>query len=85
MTIYILETRGNGQVLLHCDKVSNLSLGLSQAGGWGVSSTPPPPVFGRSVNPISIRGAHSFHPRPPGFLDLATALILMFEFFHFNY
>ena len=30
--------------------------GLSQAGGWGA------PVFDRSVNPISTRGAHYPHP-----------------------
>ena len=38
---------------------------------------PPPPVFGRSVNPISSRRGHIIptqYYKPPGFLDLATAL-----------
>ena len=30
--------------------------------GWLGGHVPPPPVFGRSVNPISTRGAHSPHP-----------------------
>ena len=34
---------------------------------------PPSPDFGRSVNPISIRGADYYSP-PPGFSDLPTAL-----------
>ena len=42
--------------------------GLSQAGGLGESV--PPPLFDRSVNPISTRGAHYPHPvlcAPPDF------------------
>ena len=36
-----------------------------------------PPMFGRTVNPISTRGADYAHhstSSPPGFSDLATAL-----------
>ena len=44
------------------------------AGGRGLS----PPVFGRSVNPISTRGGTLSPPStkslPPGFSELATAL-----------
>ena len=47
--------------------------GPSQAGGARA-----PPLFGRSVNPISTRGAHYPPPvlcaPPPIFSDLATAL-----------
>ena len=49
--------------------------GLWLAGGGGGRA---PPVFCRSVNPVSIRGAHYAHQittcPPPGFSDLATAL-----------
>ena len=43
-------------------------------GGWGALA---PPVFGRTVNPISTRGADYAHYSTtslPGFSDLATAL-----------
>ena len=49
--------------------------GPSQAGGpWGARA---PPLFGRSVNPISTRGGTLSPPStmcPPRFSDLATAL-----------
>ena len=54
--------------------------GLLQAGGlgWGgFNFTPPPPVFGRTVNPISTREADYAHhstTSPFGFSNLATAL-----------
>ena len=43
----------------------------------GLRGLEPHPVFGRTVNPISIRGADYAHhstTSPPGFSDLATAL-----------
>ena len=49
------------------------------ANGVGVGGSSPPPVFVRTVNPISTRGAeyvhHSTRSPPPGFSDLATALL----------
>ena len=55
--------------LLHC----NSSQGCRKQGAQA------PPVFGRSINPISTRGGEgTFSPpstmSPPGFSDLATAL-----------
>ncbi len=50
--------------------------GRRQQGGWGGAIAPP--VFGRSVNPISTRGDTSSPPSttsPPGFSDLAMALL----------
>ena len=39
-----------------------------------------PPVFGRSVNPISTKGGRLCPPdntgHPPGFSDLPTALVI---------
>ena len=52
--------------------------GLSQ-GGWGAGA----PVFGKSVNPITTRGGTLSLPSntsPPGFSDLATALIQVVYF-----
>ena len=50
------------------------------SGGAGGTEAPPPPVFGRSFNLISTRGAHYPHPQlpapPPEFSDLATPLLL---------
>ena len=47
--------------------------GPSQEGGWGGFS-PPPPVFGRTVNPISTRGSRLCPPQyyepPPDFQTL---------------
>ena len=44
---------------------------------------PPPPLFGRSVNSISIRGGGAHYPhsvlRAPGISDLATALLCNLE------
>ena len=43
----------------------------------GAGGAPAPPIFGRSVNPISIRGAdyaRHFTMCPPGFSDLRIAL-----------
>ena len=46
----------------------------------GLGKPPPPAVFGQIVNPISTRGgadyAHHSTTSPPGFSDLATALLL---------
>ena len=42
-----------------------------------------PPDFGRSVNPISTRGtdyAHLITTGTPGFTDLPTALLRLFDF-----
>ena len=52
---------------------------LSEPEGEGAGEGPiAPSDFGRSVNPISIKGAdcaHNFSPPPPsGFSDLPTAL-----------
>ena len=47
-----------------------------KGGGLG-GATAPPPVFSRTVNPISTRGSRLCPPQyyePPGFSDLATAL-----------
>ena len=52
--------------------------GCRQRVGAGGASAPP--VFDRSVNPISTRGAdYALHSTtsPPGFSDLATALDLL--------
>ena len=54
----------------------SLFAGPSQGGDFGVFS-PPPPMFGRIVNPISTRGADYAHhstTSPLNFSDLATAL-----------
>ena len=56
------------------------SQGRRQGGAWGDLA---PPVFVRSVNPISTRGGTLSPPSttsPPGFLELATALLLYSEF-----
>ena len=49
------------------------------SGGGGLGGfSPPPPVFGLTVNPISTRGedyAHHSNTSPPWFSDLATALL----------
>ena len=53
-------------------KVHTKYAGLSQERGFR------PPVFGQTVNPISTRGAdyaHQSYEPPPGFSDLATALV----------
>ena len=52
-------------------------------GARGVHALLPIPVFGRSVNPISTRGAHYAHHittcfPPPGFSDLVMALDTLF-------
>ena len=52
-------------------------------GAWGASA---PPVFGRSVNPISTRGGTLSPPSttspPPGFSDLSTALNYVYFSLH---
>ena len=56
---------------------SKLVLRPVLSGGRGGHA--PPPVFGRTVNPISTRGtdyAHHSTECPTGFSDLATALVL---------
>ena len=63
-----------------------LLLGLSEPGGTGAID--PPPYFGRSVNPIEIRGADYAHhistfPPPSGFSDLPTSLALQEPPFRF--
>ena len=46
-------------------------VGSGEAGG----TRPPPPDFGRSVNPISTKGGRLCSPNgTPGFSDLPTAL-----------
>ena len=50
--------------------------GCRKRGGLG-GFTPPPPIFGQTVNPISTRGADYAHhstSSPLGFSDHATAL-----------
>ena len=64
-----------------------LLLGLSEPGGTGAID-PPPPYFGRSVNPIEIKGADNAHhisifPPPSGFSDLPSALALQEPPFRF--
>ena len=49
------------------------------ASGGAGGACAPPPLFDRSVNPISTRGGTISPPGtmcPPGFSDLATALIV---------
>ena len=59
---------------MYCEKTSP-NKGME---GQSQGEAPPPPVFGRSVNPISTRGgahyAHHITKCHPGFSDLATAL-----------
>ena len=65
---------------LSLHKGYNLS-GMQQGEGQG-GQLPPPPDFGRSVNPISTRGADYAHHSttcPPGFLALAAPLLLIGE------
>ena len=65
-----------GLVVLGGDNVSPLvEIGLADLPNIGGALAPP--VFGRSVNPISTRGDTLSPPSttsPPGFSDLATAL-----------
>ena len=53
--------------------------GSGGGGGWGALA---PLVFVQTVNPISTRGAYYAHhstTSPPGFSDLATALLHNFS------
>ena len=48
--------------------------------GGGLGGLQPPPIFDRSVNPISTSGANYAHhstTSPPKFSDLATGLLLI--------
>ena len=60
---------------MYCEKTSP-NKGME---GQSQGEAPPPPVFGRSVNPISTRGGGILSPPiitcPPGFSDLATARV----------
>ena len=59
-------------------KSRNCSLISRSVASGGRGGRAAPPVFDRSVNPISTRGtryAHHVATCPPGFSDLATALI----------
>ena len=61
--------------------VSRYDIATMQQGHWppgaGGLHMPPPPVFGRSVDPIPTREpycAQLHYYMPPGFIDLLTAL-----------
>ena len=71
-TIYIFTQSIIVKILA---SLTDPSPGLSQGGG-GARGAQAPPVFGRSVNPISTRGGKFSPPSNtshPGFSDLATA------------
>ena len=66
--------------------INSAIAGMSQTGGQGGAYAPP--VFGRSVNPISTRGAHYPHPvlhaPPPDFQTLRHACTQVLRFLNLS-
>ena len=85
LSIFGTKSAAAGQLNAHSSGKKTASQGCRKRGAGGAQA---PPVFGRSVNPISTRGggAHSPHPvlqAPPDFQTLRRPcyIICLYETF----